>query len=81
MGNNADEKDTDTAVPAPKVAANPFDLSDDYSAEKSKFRKSFGRKEVLFFSICSVIGLDTIGLIAAAGPEAFSWMAVWRSYF
>ena len=76
MGNNADENNPDTAVQAPKVATDPFDLSDDYSVEKSKFRKSFGRKEVLFFSICSVIGLDTIGLIAAAGPEAFSWMAV-----
>ena len=51
-------------------------LTDDYLIEKSKLRKSFGRKEVLFFSICSVIGLDTIGIIAAAGPEAISWMAV-----
>ena len=57
-------------------SANPFALTDDYLNEKSKLRKSFGRKEVLFFSICSVIGLDTIGVIAAAGPEAISWMAV-----
>ena len=57
-------------------AANPLALTDDYLTEKSKLRKSFGRKEVLFFSICSVIGLDTIGIVAAAGPEAISWMAV-----
>lgn len=57
-------------------AANPFGLTDHYLTEKSKLRKSFGRKEVLFFSICSVIGLDTIGIVAAAGPEAISWMAV-----
>jgi amino acid transporter len=57
-------------------ATNPLALTDDYLAEKSKLRKSFGRKEVLFFSICSVIGLDTIGIVAAAGPEAISWMAV-----
>lgn len=57
-------------------SSNPFDLTNDYLSEKSKLRKSFGRKEVLFFSICSVIGLDTIGVIAAAGPEAISWMAV-----
>ena len=57
-------------------SANPFALTDDYLNEKSKLRKSFGRKEVLFFSICSVIGLDTIGVVAAAGPEAISWMAV-----
>jgi amino acid transporter len=57
-------------------ATKPLALTDDYLAEKSKLRKSFGRKEVLFFSICSVIGLDTIGIVAAAGPEAISWMAV-----
>lgn len=57
-------------------SSNPFDLTNDYLNERSKLRKSFGRKEVLFFSICSVIGLDTIGIIAAAGPEAISWMAV-----
>ena len=56
--------------------SNPLALTDDYLGEKSKFRKSFGRKEVLFFSVCSVIGLDTIGVMAAAGPEAISWMAV-----
>jgi amino acid transporter len=56
--------------------SNPFALTDDYLGEKSKLRKSFGRKEVLFFSVCSVIGLDTIGVVAAAGPEAISWMAV-----
>jgi len=57
-------------------ATNPLALTDEYLTEKSKLRKSFGRKEVLFFSICSVIGLDTIGIVAAAGPEAISWMAV-----
>ena len=57
-------------------ATNPMALTDHYLNEKSKLRKSFGRKEVLFFSICSVIGLDTIGVVAAAGPEAISWMAV-----
>lgn len=56
--------------------SNPFSITDDYLNQKSKLRQSFGRKEVLFFSICSVIGLDTIGVVAAAGPEAISWMAV-----
>ena len=57
-------------------SSNPFDLTNDYLDVKSTLRKSFGRKEVLFFSVCSVIGLDAIGVIAAAGPEAISWMAV-----
>jgi amino acid transporter len=66
----------DTKPTQKSNAANPLALTDEYLTEKSKLRKSFGRKEVLFFSICSVIGLDTIGVVAAAGPEAISWMAV-----
>ena len=64
------------SAPQKSQPSNSLDLTCDYLAEKSKLRKSFGRKEVLFFSICSVIGLDTIGVVAAAGPEAISWMAV-----
>ena len=64
------------SAPQKSQSSNSLDLTGDYLAEKSKLRKSFGRKEVLFFSVCSVIGLDTIGVIAAAGPEAISWMAV-----
>ncbi len=61
--------------------ANNFDLTLEYLDQKSKFPKVFGRKEVLFFSICSVIGLDTIAIIAAAGPQAISWMAVFAIVF
>ena len=69
------------SAPQKSQSANALDLTSDYLAEKSKLRKSFGRKEVLFFSICSVIGLDTIGVVAAAGPEAISWMAVCSGRF
>ena len=55
------------SAPQKSQSANALDLTGDYLAEKSKLRKSFGRKEVLFFSICSVIGLDIIGVVAAAG--------------
>ncbi|MDP4588953.1 MAG: APC family permease [Candidatus Nanopelagicales bacterium] len=65
--------ENDTAAKEP---ASQFDLTPTYLAERKNFRKDFGRKEVLFFSICSVIGLDTIAIVAAAGPQAISWMAV-----
>ena len=65
------ENDTGTKEPASQ-----FDLTPTYLEERKNFRKDFGRKEVLFFSLCSVIGLDTIALVAAAGPQAISWMAV-----
>ena len=62
----------DTQPAAKGTSSNPFGLTNDYLTEKLKLRQSFGRKEALFFSICSVIGLDTIAVIAAAGPEAIS---------
>ncbi|CAB4333139.1 unannotated protein [freshwater metagenome] len=76
MGNEDFENSSSAPVQPTKQMANPLDLTADYSIEKSALRKSFGRKEVLFFSACSVIGLDTIGVVAAGGPEAISWMAV-----
>ena len=57
-------------------SANQLGLTSIYIKERKFFRKDFSRKEVLFFSLCSVIGLDTIVLVTAAGPQAVSWMAV-----
>ncbi len=71
-----DNAPIDTESSLKNQDSNPFALTNDYLDQKPKLRKSFGRKEVLFFSVCSVIGLDTIGVVAAAGPEAISWMAV-----
>lgn len=59
-----------------KTTTSHYDLTPTYLEQSTIFRKDFGRKEVLFFSICSVIGLDTLALTAAAGPQAISWMAV-----
>ena len=44
--------------------------------EKKKLRKHFGRIDILFFLICTIVGLDTIGSVAAKGPEAFSWLLI-----
>ncbi len=55
---------------------NDLDMTADYAVEKSHLQKHFGRREVLFFTICCLVGVDTIGAIAAAGPEAFSWLAI-----
>ncbi|HTC85741.1 MAG TPA: APC family permease [Candidatus Acidoferrum sp.] len=44
--------------------------------EKKKLRKHFARFDILFFLICTLVGLDTIGSVAAKGPEGFSWLAI-----
>lgn len=44
--------------------------------EKKKLRKHFARFDILFFLICTLVGLDTIGTVAAKGPEGFSWLII-----
>jgi len=56
--------------------ATELDLTQDYAVEKAHLQKHFGRKEILFFTICCLVGVDTIGQIASVGAEAFSWLAI-----
>ncbi len=44
------------------------------AAESSKLKRHFGRFDILFFLICTIVGVDTIASVAAAGGEAFTWM-------
>jgi amino acid transporter len=44
--------------------------------EKAKLRKSLSRFDMVFFTLCAFVGLDTLGLVAAAGPEGFSWLVI-----
>jgi len=44
--------------------------------EKKKLQKHFARFDILFFLICTLVGLDTIGSVAAKGPEGFTWLAI-----
>ena len=42
--------------------------------EKVKLRKHFGRFDILFFLICTIVGLDTLGAVASNGAEGFTWL-------
>jgi amino acid transporter len=44
--------------------------------EKSKLKKHFGRFDMLFFLLCTLVGLDTLGAVADNGAQAFTWLAV-----
>ena len=37
--------------------------------EKAKLKKHFGRFDMLFFLICTLVGVDTLGQVASNGPE------------
>jgi len=46
----------------------------DALTEKKKLRKHFARFDILFFLICTIIGVDTLGAVASNGPQAFTWL-------
>lgn len=49
--------------------------------EKSKLKQHFGRFDMLFFLICTLVGVDTLGAVASSGPEGFTWMIFLAVFF
>ena len=43
-------------------------------AEKAKLKKHFRRFDMLFFLICTLVGVDTLGAVAANGAQGFTWL-------
>src|SRR5437868_1305635 len=46
------------------------------ASEKSKLIKSLRRFDMVFFTVCAFVGLDTLGTVASNGPEGFTWLVV-----
>ena len=46
------------------------------SIESGKLSRHFGRFDILFFLICTIVGVDTIASVASTGGEAFTWMVI-----
>ena len=44
--------------------------------EKSKLIKSLRRFDMVFFTICAFVGLDTLGTVATNGPQGFLWLVL-----
>ena len=44
--------------------------------EKGKLIKSLRRFDRVFFTICALVGLDTLGSVAKNGPQGFLWLVV-----
>src|SRR6478735_1896219 len=44
--------------------------------EKSKLKKSLRRFDMLFFTVCAFVGLDTLGVVAAQGAQGFTWLVL-----
>ncbi|WP_328327919.1 MULTISPECIES: APC family permease [unclassified Streptomyces] len=64
-----------TAASQPAPSQTP-DLSTGWGEQRGRLRKDLRRLDVLFFLICTLVGLDTIGSVAAQGPQGLTWMAI-----
>src|SRR6266851_598924 len=49
--------------------------------ERQKLQRHFGRYDILFFLICTIVGVDTIATVAQGGGEAFTWMMIFAVVF
>jgi glutamate:GABA antiporter len=67
------------------AAALPPDVIETTTAaaleEKAKLRRHFGRFDIFFFLVCTIVGLDTLGSVAASGAQAFVWLLVLSAFF
>ena len=50
-------------------------------AESRKLQRHFGRFDILFFLVCTIVGVDTIASVASSGGEAFTWMIIFAFVF
>ena len=44
--------------------------------EKKKLQKSLRRFDMLFFTVCALVGLDTLGQVSSWGAQTFTWLVV-----
>ena len=44
--------------------------------EKGKLIKSLTRLDMVLFTVCAFVGLDTLGTVASYGPQGFVWLVV-----
>ena len=44
--------------------------------EKGHLQKSLRRFDMLFFTICALVGLDTLGQVSGFGAQTFAWVVI-----
>ena len=50
-------------------------------AEKQKLVKSLGHLDMVFFTVCAIVGLDLLGQAAGYGAQAFTWVVFLVVFF
>ncbi len=46
------------------------------AAEKAKLRKVLGRSDLVLFTACAIVGLDSVAAAAQAGAQAITWLVI-----
>ena len=49
--------------------------------EKAKLQKHFSRFDMLFFLICTLVGVDTLGQVSSYGAQGFTWLIFLGIFF
>ncbi len=44
--------------------------------EKGHLHKSLRRFDMLFFTVCALVGLDTLGQVSGFGAQTFTWLVI-----
>ena len=44
--------------------------------EKAKLQKNLRRFDMLFFTVCALVGLDTLGQVSGYGAQTFTWLII-----
>jgi hypothetical protein len=58
-----------------------IDATADSVEQTKQLKKSFGRKEILAFTICTLVGVDSVGQIANQGPQAITMLIFFSLFF
>src|SRR5690349_958340 len=49
--------------------------------EKAKLQKHFSRFDMMFFLICTLVGVDTLGQVSSYGAQGFTWLIFLGIFF
>ncbi|HEY3764716.1 MAG TPA: APC family permease [Gaiellales bacterium] len=49
--------------------------------EKGHLHKSLRRFDMLFFTVCALVGLDTLGQVSGFGAQTFTWLVILAVFF
>ncbi|HEX9096849.1 MAG TPA: APC family permease [Candidatus Dormibacteraeota bacterium] len=58
-----------------------FEAEPSVLAEKRKLRKSLFRFDLIFFTVCAILAIDTIGQSSSYGAQAIFWLVVSAATF